>query len=64
VGRDEVSRFEHAEVLHHAEARQVGQDRAQLAEALPVALEQRVEQRPPARIGHRSKDEIHCRRYR
>jgi len=64
LGRDEVRRFEHAEVLHHTEARQVGQARAQLAQALAVALEQRVEQRPPAAVGHRSKDEIHGRRYR
>ena len=52
--------FEHAEVLHHAEARHLGQHDAQPDERLAVLPEQRVEQRPTVAIGERPKDEVHA----
>ena len=60
AGGDEVGVFEHAEVLHHAEARHLGQHDAQSDERLAVLLEQRVEQRPTVGVGERPKDEVHA----
>ena len=59
LGRDEVGGFEHAEVLHHAEARELGEHGAQLAERLTVAGEQRVEQGSTVGVGQRPEDEFH-----
>ena len=59
LGGDEVGLLEHAEVLHHTEAREPGEHGAQLAERLTVTAEQRVEQRPTVRVGQCPKDEFH-----
>ena len=57
-GRHEVRRLEHGEVLAdglpgHGEAG------AELAERLPVAAVEAVEQRPPARVGQGPEDVVH-----
>ena len=49
AGGDEVGVFEHAEVLHHAEARH-RKLLLERGEALPVLLEQLVEQGPAGGI--------------
>jgi hypothetical protein len=59
AGGDEVGLFEHPEVLHHAEARQLGQHGAELGERLAVAAEQGVEQRPPVGVGQGPEGEVH-----
>ena len=59
AGGDEVGLLQHAEVLHHAEARDLRKHGAELAERLTIAGEQRVEQRPTVRVGQCPEDEFH-----
>ena len=51
LGDDEPGPFEHGEVLHHAEPGDRREHLAQLAERLPVAGEQGVEQLAPPGVG-------------
>ena len=55
-GDHEIGLGEYGEVLHHSEAGHPRKLVAQLVERLPVAAEQAVQQRPPARVGERPKD--------
>ena len=50
-GDDQGGVLEHAQVLHHPEAAEVGQRRAQLGEGLSVALEEAVEQQAALTVG-------------
>lgn len=50
--------FEHPQVFHRPEPRHL-KARAQLAERLPIAGEEVVQQRPAARIGQRFEHLIH-----
>src|SRR5213592_3351283 len=49
--RDDLGLLEDGQVLHHTESGHVREVRAQLAERLPVAIEQSIEQQAAARIG-------------
>ena len=55
--------LEHPQVLHDAEPGH-REPLLELAERLPVALVQRVEQTPPGRIGERPEHLVHGRDYR
>lgn len=56
--RDEVGLLEHLQVLHHAEARQLGQFVAELSEREAVVAEQTVEQATTTRVGQRLEDRV------
>ena len=60
AGDDEAGLLEHGEVLHHAEAGHLGQRGRKLAEALPVALEQPVEQGAPVGVGQGFEHLLHA----
>ena len=59
----EARLFEHTEMLHDPEPRHRRQIPAQLAERLAIALEEPVEQLPPAWVGERPKDGGHVIRH-
>ena len=59
---DEARLFQHAQVLHHAEPRH-RDALAQLAQRLPVALEESIEQLAAARIGERFEHLVHSTSY-
>ena len=59
AGDDEAALLEHGEVLGHAEAGHLGQRGRELAEGLAVALEQRVQQRPPVGVGQGPEHQLH-----
>ena len=58
--RHEVSGFEHGEVLHHAEARQLGDHGAELAQREAVLLHQTIEESASRGLGQRSEDVVHA----
>ena len=65
LARDhEAGLFEHAEVLHHAEAGHRREVDAQLTQALPVVLEQPVEEEASAGIPQRLEHLFHVGDYR
>ena len=64
AGDDEPGPLEDREVLHHAEAGQLGQRAAQVDERLTVAGEEGVEQRAAVRVGQRPEDVVHAALHR
>ena len=50
TGGDELGSLEHVEVIHHAEARHVGQDLAQFSQGAAVAIEECIQQGPASRV--------------
>jgi hypothetical protein len=63
LGRHEVGRLQHAQVLHDPESRHLRQRRAQLTERLAIALEEPVEQDPPTWVGECPEDRGHVVRH-
>ena len=59
AGLDQAGRLEHVEMAHDAEPGHPRQRRRQLAERLSVAIEQPVEEQPPARIAESPEDRRH-----
>src|SRR5438067_12101646 len=57
-GDDEVRRLEHRKVLGDGLPGH-GQVLTELAEGLPIARAQSIEEQPPARVGERFEDEVH-----
>ena len=63
LGRHEIGRLQHPQVLHDPEPRHVGQRLAQLAERLAIALEESIEEDPPTWVGECPKDRGHVVRH-
>jgi hypothetical protein len=59
AGLDQAGRLEHVEMAHDSEPGHPGKSRRELAERLSVAIEQPVEEQPPARIAERPEDGRH-----
>jgi len=53
AGRDQVRRFQDAQMLHDAEAGHLRQCRLQRLQRLAVALEEPIEEDPPTGVGQR-----------
>ncbi len=58
--RHEMRGFEHGQVLHHAEASQLGDDRAQLAQREAVLFHEAIEESASRGLGQRSEDVVHA----
>ena len=63
LGRHEIRRLEHAQVLHDPEPRHLRQRLAQLAERLAIALEEPIEEHPSTRVGEGPEDRGHVIRH-
>lgn len=61
--RHETRCFEHAQMLHDAEARH-RERRREFGQRLPVFLKERVEEQPPASAGYCLEDDIQNSDYR
>jgi hypothetical protein len=58
--RHEVRGFEHGKVLHHAEASQLGDHGAQLAQREAVLFHETIEESASRWLGQRSEDVVHA----